>query len=266
MKGSVTPIRREGGPLTKDQRALVKRAVGIAEQAAYEVGKSLGGDPRDNDRVQLAHLGIYKAAQSYEGELGPWEVWAKFKAICEILTGERKERKQRRLRAAGRIVGYRVLAANRYRAGDVPSDATDEELFGALVGLAEDQIAGEWLGALAANEELPDDDDDVAERDAWNEVMPELVGVLDSLQPGDRELLLLFAHGHDVKSIAKKRGVDYSTLLDHFHSVLALACARLVGRNVKGVPSRPLDAPAALPEREAPPPRARSPKGQEPTP
>jgi hypothetical protein len=252
MSTNVTPLRREGGPLTKEQRDLVKSALGVAERAAYEYGHALGGDPRSADRVQAAHLGIAKAAQTYDPELGPFPPWAKIKAVSEILTTERRERKQKRLVTAGRLVGLRVTATRGHRDGDVPVDASDESLFSALVGIAEDQIVGDWLGVVAAAEEPAEGDEEIAERDAWGVTMAKMVGELDQLAPKHREMLLLFAHGHDIKAQAAERDVDYSTLLDEFHRQCALVKARLKGKKINALPARPKDAPPALPYRAPP--------------
>jgi hypothetical protein len=261
MSSNVTPLRRGSGPLTKTQRDLVKSVRGLAERVTYEYARAFGGDPQDEDRVQFAHLGIFKAAQSHDEALGPFKPWAKFKAACEILTAERSERKQKRLVTAGRIVALRVSATHRHREGDVPADASDEELFSALVAIAEEQIVAEWLGVLAACEEPPEGEDEVADRQAWSVAADALLRELDKLEPGNRELLLLFAHGHDIKAQAKERDVDYSTLLDLFHKQLALLCARLKGQQITAVPVCPEAAPPVLPEREPPPPRKGTDKG-----
>jgi hypothetical protein len=261
MSATVTPLRREGPPLTKDQRALARGVPGLAERVAYDVAfKMLGGDPRSPDRIQCAHLGIYQAAQSWEPDLGEFSMWAYWKAVFQILTVERKERKQRRLLTAGRIAGLRLAAGRQHRV-DLPKDASDDELMEVLVGLAGEQVVGNLLGVAAASEDPAEGDDDVAERDEWRHATDGLLRVLDSLQPEWRELFLLFAHGHDVKALAKERGVDYSNLLDRFHRQLDLVRARLEAQNVRGVPKRPADAPPALPERAPPEPRPPASKG-----
>jgi DNA-directed RNA polymerase specialized sigma24 family protein len=219
---------------------------------AFEFGRELGGDPRSPDRVNIAHLGIYKAAQSYDPDLGPFTQWASCLAMCEILTVERKERKQKRMLAAGRIAGFRYLAERRHHVDDLPADATDEELMGELVGLAQEQLAADLVGVLVASEEAPQGEDDIAERDAWGRALEALKRVLASLQPQNREMLLLFAHGHTIKSIASERGVDYWTLREHFHEQLALVRARLEGQKVTRMPDAPRDAPPALGKPEAP--------------
>jgi DNA-directed RNA polymerase specialized sigma24 family protein len=117
-----------------------------------------------------------------------------------------------------------------------------------LVGLAQEQLVADLLGVLAASGEPPEGDDEVAERDAWAHALDALVRVLETLQPQHREMLLLFAHGHTIKSIAKARGVDYWTLREHFHEQLALVRARLEGQKVTRAPTPPKDAPSALPK------------------
>ena len=258
MSGTVTPLRREGGPLTKAQRDLVKSVPGLAERVAYEVGGMLGGDPRDPDRVQAAHLGIFNAAQSQDDTRGPFPAWAKFKAVREVLTMERKQRKQKRLVTAGRIAGFRIAATRLHRDGDIPLDATDAALFSTLVGIAEEHIIGNFLGVVAACEEPPEGEDDVGEREEWSTLTATLLRELDKLDPENRELLLLFAHDHDVKAVAATRRVDYGTLREKFHAQLALLRARLKAQTkVKRVPRRPDDAGAVLPPREPPAPRPR---------
>src|ERR1700679_131688 len=134
MSATVTPLRREGPPLTKDQHALARSVPGLAERVAYDLAtKLLGGDPRSPDRVQCAHLGIYKAAQTYDPEQGEFGMWAYWKATFEVITIERKDRKQRRLLTAGRIAGFR-LAAARQRRANVSKDASDDDLMEVLVG------------------------------------------------------------------------------------------------------------------------------------
>jgi hypothetical protein len=112
-------------------------------------------------------------------------------------------------------------------------------------------LLGDWLGVVAA-EEPAEGDDEIAERDAWGVTMAKMVGELDQLAPKHREMLLLFAHGHDIKAQAAQRDVDYSTLLDEFHRQCALVKARLKGKKIHAVPARPKDAPPALPYRAPP--------------
>lgn len=248
MNASVTPLRREGGPLTREQRALVRSVPGLAERVTFQMGREIGGDPRSPDRVNIAHLGIYKAAQSYDPEQGPFTQWAEYLAMYEILMVERKERKQKRILTAGRVAGLRYLAQRQHRVEDIPVDATNDELLGDLTALAQEQLVAELLGELAASEEPAQGEDDIAERDAWGRALEALKHVLDGLKPEHREMLLLFAHGHTIKSIAKARGVDYWTLRDRFHEQLALARARLEGQKVRGVPEARKVAPGFLQE------------------
>jgi len=260
MSATVTPLRREGPPLTKEQRALARSVPGLAEQVVYDLGRGLlGGDPRSPDRIQCAHLGIYKAAQTHDGDLGSFGMWAYWKAVFEVINVERRDRKQRRLLTAGRIAGFRMAMA-RQRHTDLPQNAGDDELMEVLVGLAEEQIVGELLGVLAATDEPPDGGEEVEDRDAWLDATGKLTGVLDGLQPEWREVFLLFAGGHDIKAIAKARGVDYSNLLDQFHRQLALVRARLEALNVRGVPRRPADARPVLPELDPPAPHPSTPQ------
>jgi DNA-directed RNA polymerase specialized sigma24 family protein len=252
MTASVTPLRREGGPLTREQRALVRSVPGLAEHVVFDLSRELGGDPHSPDRVNIAHLGIYKAAQRYDPELGAFRPWASFLATFEILMVERKDGKQKRLLTAGRIAGFRYLAERQHRADDIPADATNDELMGELTGFAQGQLVADLLGTLAAAEEPAEGDDEVAERDAWAQALTALGGVLASLKPEHREMLLLFAHGHPVKSIAKARSVDYSKLLEDFHEQLALVRARLEGQKVTSVPTAPKDAVPVLPEPKGP--------------
>lgn len=252
MTASVTPLRREGGPLTREQRALVRSVPGLAERVVYELSRELGGDPRSPDRVNVAHLGIYKAAQTYDPELGPFTQWASFLAAFEILMVERKDRKQKRILTAGRIAGFRYLAERQHRVEDIPADATNDELMADLTGLAQEQLAADLLGTLVAGGEPAEGEEDIAERDAWAHALTALERVLEGLKPENREMLLLWAHGRSIKSIAKARGVDYWTLRDHFHEQLALVRARLEGLKVKHVPEAPKDARPILPEPDGP--------------
>jgi hypothetical protein len=226
----------------------VRSVPGLAERVTFEMGRELGGDPRSPERVNIAHLGIYKAAQSYEADRGPFPPWAKYLAICEILMFERGERKQKRILTAGRIAGFRWLAERRHHPDDIPADASDEELTDALVGLAREELVAEHLGELAASEEPVEAQDDVAERDAWAHEMGAFVRALDSLQPQHREMLVRFAHGHKIKAIAAERGVDYWTLLDRFHEQLALVHARMEAMGVRHAMRAPRGAAAVLPD------------------
>lgn len=248
MNASVTPLRREGGPLTREQRALVRSVPGLAERVTFQMSREIGGDPRSPDRVNIAHLGIYKAAQSYDPEQGPFTQWAEFLATCEILMVERKERKQKRILTAGRVAGLRYLAERRHRVEDIPVDATNDELMAALTGLAQEQLTADLLGSLVVADEPDEGEDDVAERDAWKHALEVLVRVLDGVKPEHREMLLLFANGHSIKSIAKARGVDYWALREHFHKQLALVQARLEGQKVTHVPQAPKNVTAVLPD------------------
>jgi DNA-directed RNA polymerase specialized sigma subunit len=252
MNATVTPLHRERGPLTREQRALVRSVPGLAERVTFQMSREIGGDPRSPDRVNIAHLGIYKAAHSYDPDRGPFTQWAEFLAMCEILMVERKERKQKRMLTAGRIAGFRHLAERQHRVEDIPADATNDELMVELTALAQEQLTADLLGTLAADGEPAEGEDDIAERDACAHVLAALEGVLESLKPEHREMLLLFAHGHSIKSIAKARGVDYWTLRDHFHEQLALARARLEGQKVTRVPEIPKGAPAVLREPTGP--------------
>lgn len=265
MSGKVLPLRREGPRLTREQRQLISEVPGLAERVAFDVGRTLGGDPRSPDRINQAHLGIYKAAQTFDPALGKFVNWATWKAYGAIVDADRKNGKQQLLLAAGRIAGFRALAETRGRIDDVPADATDSELRGGLVSLAKEQIVGGLLGVIAALDEPADGEEAIAERQEWARATAALMIVLDSLQPENRALLLLFAHGHDVKAIANARGVDYGTLRAQFHEQLHLARARLEARNVRGVPSAArVQATPVLPEPELPRPRPRNPSGATP--
>lgn len=248
MNASVTPLRREGGPLTREQRALVRSVPGLAERVTFQMGREIGGDPRSPDRVNIAHLGIYKAAQSYDPEQGPFTQWAEYHAMYEILMVERKERKQKRILTAGRIAGFRYFAGRQHRVEDIPADATNDELLGELTALAQEQLVAELLGELAACEEPANEEEDIAERDAWERALEVLQHVLAGLKPEHREMLLLFAHGHSIKSIAKARGVDYWALRERFHEQLRLARARMEGQKVTDVPDAPKAVKAVLRE------------------
>jgi hypothetical protein len=253
VSATVTPLRREGGPLTREQRALVKSVPGIAERAAREVAHEIGGDPKDMDRINQAHLGIFRAAQTYDPGQGTFAQWALFLGVCEILDAERKGRKAARLLSAARIAGIRCLAERQHRPDDISPEASDQDLREALVGLAREELAAKILGALVAEQTVAQGEEELAERITWRRVVDALQQVLEGLQPEHREMLLLFAHGHTIKSIAKARRVDYWTLLERFHAQLALVAARLRGQHVEGAPPRPAGALEALPEPALPP-------------
>jgi hypothetical protein len=232
----------------------VRSVPGLAERVTFEMSRELGGDPRSLERVNIAHLGIYKAAQSYDSDRGPFPPWAKYLATCEILMVERGERKQKRMLTAGRVAGFRWLAERRHRADDIPADASDEELTEALTDLAREELVAELLGELVASEEPVEGGDDVAERDAWAHAMASFIRALDSLQPQHREMLVRFAHGHNIKAIAAERDVDYGTLLERFHEQLALVRARMEAMNVRHAQRAPRDALAVLPDPDDDPP------------
>ena len=159
---------------------------------------------------------------------------------------ERKEKKQQRLLSAARIAGARIIASRRHHPSESSHPTTAEADSDALVGVLQEHLIGFLLGATEEANDSPLGEDDFVEHEDWAGTVGQLVQILDGLQPAHRELLLLFAHGHDIKEIAAARDVDYSTLLDQFHRQLALVRARLEGANVRQTPKRPADATSVL--------------------
>jgi DNA-directed RNA polymerase specialized sigma24 family protein len=145
------------------------------------------------------------------------------------------------------VAAARLIASRRHDPSEILT--TEEEDRAELVRHLESHLVGHLLGALAETTEPKSGEDECLERDDWARAVGLLVRVLDELQPAHRELLLLFAHGHDIKEIAAARGADYSTVLDHFHRQIELVRARLRGANILETPKRPADAVSVLPVR-----------------
>jgi hypothetical protein len=235
MSAVVTPLRSGSRSLTRDERNLVKSVPGVAERAVRDVCRRHGGNPRNPDLLQRAHLGIYKAALSHDPEVGPFLQWAYYKATSAVMDGLKADRRQRKVLIAARIAGCIYLATKRHCPEKIDPGATEDELFEGLVDIGQEHVVAAFVGATVAAEP-PEGEEDLIEREAWAKARQVLGAELARLREDQRELLTAYAHGRDLKSVATGRGVNYWALLDEWRALLRMLRARLGWRGVKSFP------------------------------
>jgi hypothetical protein len=236
MSAVVIDLRSVTRSLTRDERALVKSVPGVAERAVRGVCRAFDGNPRDPDLLRLAHLGIYQGALVHDPALGPFPRWAYCKAASAVMDGLKTDRRQRRMLVAARIASCIYLATRPRRPDEIDPGATERELYQGVVGFAQENIVASLVGATVAAEQ-PEGEDDLIEREAWAEAVKGLGGELGRLREDQRDLLTAYAHGRDLKSVAKGRGVSYSSLLEEWHALIAMLRARLGWLGVKSFPT-----------------------------
>ncbi len=233
MSAIVRPMERA----TKEQNALIKSVPGVAERAAREVRRSwgTGGIDRD-DLVQIAHLGIFRAAQSYDPKKGEFSGWAFYKASHAVRDAVRQALGPRKA-----VDAARDTAETNYLTGTgIPENDDPAESEGAsfrhMVEFVEELFVAEMEGVMGAMQSLTPEDALMA-KEEWEEAFDALSESVPSVKPERLDLLKKhYGEGLNLKQTAAAQGLSYWTILDRHEETLGLLRARLRGRGVTEMP------------------------------
>ena len=239
MSATQSP-ERPFGSLTREQKALVRDVPGLAERVAYDHLARFGcGHLEPADLVQHAHLGIYRAAQLFEGSKRvPFEKWAYFKAACAVHDAVRKS-----LRLGDPIEAYRTKAGQEYLAAKIGVPAvevqgwvTEEMLLEQLVEIAEEQLGAELLGAASGLSALTAEEQAVARLD-WGQAYAWLEQLLCEVEPAYRRV---FARCHademTLQDALAAEGVNYWAAMRELPKLFKRLRAQLGGLGLKQLP------------------------------
>lgn len=237
--------------LTREQKALVTSAPGVAEKAAFTVLERVGPVGSFEQLVQSGHYGVALAAQSYDAGMGqPFLQWALFRAIHTILDDCRVERRQTMQLDLARIAVIEYLShvpgIRRAETSYVP----DEEGLRTRLDRYKAGVIGAFLEGLASVPAMTGGEDEVIEREDAILAARAIRQVHDELQPEQRALLRLktdkelqdaaaahTAAGNPVSfwTLARQRG-------ELREIVGARIAARLSARGIRDVPARLAEA------------------------
>ena len=221
----VRPIER----LTREQKALVLGVPGLAEEVERAVRRSWGTGKIDaDDRLQLAHLGIFRAAQLFKPEKNvPFKHWARYKATRTVQDAIRQRARQNDpLGLARDAAGTEFLLAASIP-GCTDAAEPDNVKFGKLLSFGEDhlleQLAGMGIAVTTLNVE-----ERLSARDEWKQLVDAMVASLADLSAELRAVLRRkYAEGLDLKETAAAEGVFYDTVLERHQEAMKLLRARL---------------------------------------
>lgn len=231
---------RPWGSLTPEQKILVRDVPGLAERVAYDHLARFGcGHLEPADLVQHAHLGIYRAAQLFEGSKRvPFDKWAYFKAACAVHDAVRKS-----LRLGTTIEAYRTKAGQEYLAArigvpalEVEGWVTEEMLLEHLVDIAEEQLGAELTAAASGLEALAEEERAVARLD-WGQAYAWLEHLLREVDPEYRRV---FARCHaaemTLQDALAAEGVNYWAAMRELPKLFKRLRARFGGLGLKQLP------------------------------
>jgi RNA polymerase sigma factor (sigma-70 family) len=234
MSGVVRPMEKA----TKEQKALIRSVPGLAEKAVRHVRKAwgTGGLDRD-DLVQIAHLGIFRAAQSYDASKGPFAGWAFYKASHAVRDAVRQALGPRKpLDAAREAAETNYLCATTVPADDDPSEPPQAS-FRHMVQFAEDLLLAEMEGVMGAMDALSPEEAVMAKQE-WEVAFAALSTSVPDVKPERLDLLKKhYGEGLNLKQTAAAQGLSYWTILSRHEETLDLLRARLRGQGVTEMPS-----------------------------
>lgn len=215
--------------LTREQKELVRSVPGVAEKAERDVRRTWGtGGLEKNDRLQLAHLGIYRAAQRFKAEkLVPFAKWSYFKATRTIRDAILQRARQNDPFGKARVAASTAFLISATIRGVEEASDPDNVRFGKLLRFGEDCLIDELGGMVSAIDTMTPEDRLTA-RDEWKTLLDALVASLADLSPELRSLLRRrYTEGLDLKETAAAEGVCYETTLERHQEALRLLRARM---------------------------------------
>lgn len=233
MSAIVRPLEKA----TKAQKALIKGVPGTAERAVREVCRQWGDGGLDrDDLVQIAHLGIFRAAQSHDTQKGEFPGWAFYKASHAVRDAVRHALGPRKpLDAARDAAETNALVRATEPADDDPAEPA-QATFRNLVEFTEELLLSELEGMMGAMQALTPEEHLLA-REEWEVTFEALSAAVPDVRPERLDLLKRhYGEGLNLKQTAAAQGVSYWTVLERHDETLELLRARLRGRGVTGAP------------------------------
>lgn len=233
MSTIVRPMERA----TKEQKALIRSVPGMAEKAVGEVNRSwgMGGIERD-DLVQIAHLGIFRAAQSFDPTKGEFPGWAFYKASNAVRDAVRQALGPRKpVDAARDAAESNYLTGTKIPEHDDPAEP-ERMSYRNMVEFVEELFLSEMEGVMGALESLTPEEALIA-KEEWQVAMAALSESVPSVKPERLDLLKKhYGEELNLKQTAAAQGLSYWTILDRHEETLVLLRARLRGRGVVEMP------------------------------
>lgn len=243
MSAVVRPLERA----TKEQKALILSVPGLAERAVREVRRSWGDGGLDrDDLVQIAHLGIFRAAQSYDPAKGTFPGWAFYKASNAVRDAVRQALGPRRpVDAARDAAEINFLTGTGVPEHDDPAEP-EQATFRHMVEFVEDMLVAELEGVMGAMASLSPEEALMA-KEEWKVTAEALAAVVPDVKPERLDLLKKhYGEGLNLKQTAAAQGLSYWTILERHEETLGLLRARLRGRGVTAMPALIDGAAASL--------------------
>lgn len=243
MSAIVRPMERA----TKEQKALINSVPGTAERAVREVRRSWGsGGIEKDDLVQIAHLGIFRAAQSFDPRKGEFPHWAFYKASHAVRDAVRQALGPRRpVDAARDAAETNFLTGMGIPAHDDPAE-DDKTTYRHMVEFVEGMLVSELEGVMGSMASLTPEDALMA-KEEWEVAFEALSASVPDVKPERLDLLKKhYGEGLNLKQTASAQGLSYWTILDRHEETLELLRARLRGRGVTAMPEVIDGAPGSL--------------------
>jgi RNA polymerase sigma factor (sigma-70 family) len=234
MSTVVRPLVRA----TKEQKALILSVPGMAERAVREVRRSWGDGGLDrDDLVQIAHLGIFRAAQSFDPSKGEFPGWAFYKASNAVRDAVRQALGPRKpVDAARDAAETNYLTGTGIPEHDDPAEP-EQASFRHMVEFVEELFVSEMEGVMGALESLSPEEALMA-KEEWEGAFEALNAVVPDVKPERLDLLKKhYGEGLNLKQTATAQGLSYWTILDRHEETLGLLRARLRGRGVTAMPA-----------------------------
>ena len=222
---TVRPMER----LTKEQKALVLSVPGLAEEVERAVRRSWGTGGIDaSDRVQLVHLGIFRAAQRFKAEKNvPFKNWARYKAACTLKDAMRKRARLDDPLGEARDAASTEFLLTAKIADRKDAPEPDNVKFGKLLSFGESHLI-EQLGGMGIAITKLTPEARLAAREEWKALVDAMILSLADLSAELRSVLRQhYTEGLDLKETAKAEGVCYDTMLERHQEAVKLLRARL---------------------------------------
>jgi RNA polymerase sigma factor (sigma-70 family) len=231
---TVRPIER----LTKEQKKLVLSVPGLAEEVERAVRRTWGTGGLDaGDRLQLAHLGIFRAAQSFKPEKNvPFKHWARYKATRTLQDAMRQRARQDDPLGAAREAAATEFLLTATIAGGNDASEPDNVRFGKLMSFGESHLVDQ-LGAMGIAVTTLNVEERLSARDEWRHLVEAMVESLADLSAELRGVLRRhYTEGLDLKETASAEGVCYETSLERHQEAVRLLRARLRRHGIAKAP------------------------------
>ncbi len=224
--------------LTREQKDLVRSVPGLAEEVERAVRRSWGTGKIDaDDRLQLVHLGIFRAAQLFKKEKNvPFKQWARYKAACTLKDAIRQRAQQNDPLGAARDAASTEFLLTATIAGCNDTSEPDNVKFGKLLSFGEAHLV-EQLGAMAVAVTTLTPEARLSARDEWRHLVDAIVLALADLSEDLRSLLRRrYVEGLDLKETAAAEGVCYDVILVKHQKAVKLLRARLSRYGISKAP------------------------------